>query len=686
MVTTVCRFCPAGCGMNVYVEGNRAYKVEGLAEDPRTKGILCPKGKAALEVLYSSERILYPLRRKGDKGGGKWEVVNWDVALDDVASKFRNIIKGYGAKAISVYRGQASDWGASWLYALRFMNALGSPNITTPSHLCYTPRTMAHSLTYGGMVEPDFENTRCLVVWGANPTETNERAPFARQIFEAQARGAKLIVIDPILTRLAENADIWLQVRPGADCALALAMLHVIVKEELYDKDFICEWTVGFDALSRHLKNYSPEQMAETTGVSPDLIREAARLFATTKPSCIFEGNGLDQHLNVVQTVRAICLLRAVTGNIEVKGGDVFPDTLSRGARDIKLLERLPRDVSPVGGYSFYFDLTRVVPPPPVIDAIITGKPYPIKAMIVQGGNPVVTLANSRKTEEALRRLDFLVVMDMFMTRTAQLADLILPAATFLETTNLNAYPGMRTNYPLLQQKVVEPLGQAWPDWKLWFELAKRLGLEEDFSWHDVDAAIDYQLEPTGFRAEHLKGRVVVIPKRYGKFRETGFFTPSKKVELFSSTMAAYGFDPLPRHIDPAEYLPDYAEVSQKYPLLGLNWPRTVFYSHTQFRHILSLRLADPEPLVFLHHRDAAERGIADGDAVVVRSPLGSVVLKAALTDRLLPGTVGLTWGWGEAIPGAGTNELVDDLARDPICGATSNRLFLCEVEKAEST
>jgi anaerobic selenocysteine-containing dehydrogenase len=294
----------------------------------------------------------------------------------------------------------------------------------------------------------------------------------------------------------------------------------------------------------------------------------------------------------------------------------------------------------------------------------------------------VVTWANTPKTEKALRQLDFLAVMDTFMSRTARLADLVLPAATFLESTNLNAYPGMRTNSPLLQQKVIEPLGEAQPDWRLWFELAKRMGFENDFPWNDIEEAIDYQLEPTGFRAEQLKGHVVVIPKRYLKFKQHGFFTPSKKVELFSQAMADHGLDPLPRHVDPSEYFPDYEFLRKEYPLLGTNYPRSVFYVHSQLRQIAALRKADPEPLVFLHPVDAKNREISGGDRVRVHSPLGHVEMKSAITDRLQPGMLALAWGWGEALPNAGTNELVDDNPRDPMTGTTTNRLFFCEAQK----
>jgi anaerobic selenocysteine-containing dehydrogenase len=666
--------------MNVWVQEGKVQKVQGLPEDPRTGGRLCPKGMAAADILYAPDRLLTPLRRIGERGEGKWAPISWDEALDQITTKFREIIDQDGPQAIGVYRGQASDHGASWLYALRFMNALGAPNLLSPCHLCYVPRMTAHLLTYGGMVEPDWENTRCLIIWGANPTQTSERAPFGWQIKAAKARGAKLIVVDPIRTELADGADIWAALRPGTDCALALGMLHAIVAEGLYDREFVRDWTKGFEALERHLQNYDLTRVAGITGVPAETIREMAQIYSRSKHAAIFEGNGLDQHINVVQSVRALCLLRAVTGNLEVKGGEGFPDTLSAKARDIKLLDRLPVATAPVQGRDLYFDLTRSVPPPPLIDAVLTGKPYSIRALLVQGGNPLITFANTKKTEEAFRKIEFLAVMDLFMSRTARLADLVLPAATFLETTGLTAYPGMRTNSPILQQKVVEPLGESRPDWKLWFELAKRMGLEADFPWQDVDEAIDYQLEPIGLSARHLKGFLVLIPKRYDKFKERGFLTPSKKVELYSDVLAERGFDPLPNYVDPSDYFPHYAQVREQFPLIGTNYPRTNLYIHSQFRNIPALRRRDPEPLVYLHPDDAATAQLGEGDMALVESPTGRVTVRASLTDRIPPHVIGITWGWGEAVPEAGTNELTPDLPRDAICGATSNRLFFCRI------
>ncbi|NMB35223.1 MAG: molybdopterin-dependent oxidoreductase [Firmicutes bacterium] len=679
VITTTCRLCPVGCGMNVHVKDNKVLKVRGLPEDPRTKGRLCAKGSRVLDILYAPDRLLNPLRRKGERGAGHWEEISWAEALDEIHSKIVGYKEEFGARSISLFRGQASDWGATWLYAFRFMNALGSPNTSVTSHLCYTPRAVAHTLSYGGYAEPDYANTDCILVWGANPTNSHERAPFGAQMFSAKKRGAKLIVIDPLYTKMAANADIWLQIKPGTDMALALGMLKIIIDEDLYAHEYVEKWTVGFEELKKHVQDYPLDKVAAITELPAEKIEEVARLYATTRKACIFDGNGLDQQIGVIQTVRSLCILRAITGHIEVKGSDCFPDTLSLKSRDLKLLENLPQDIEPIGGRTLWYNMTGNIPMPALADTILTGRPYPVKAIIVQGGNPVVTMANTPRMIEALKKIEFSVVMDVFMTRTAQLADIVLPAANFLEYTNLTGYPGMRTNFPTVQQQTVEPRGQAWPDWKLWFELGKRIS-PTHFPWRTVEEAIDYQLEPTGFGVKQLKGHIVVIPKRYEKFKSNGFFTPSKKIELYSQRMLDFGHDPLPVFKNPYE-CPERTP-NEEYPFSGINWTISDYYMHSQHRNIPSLRERDPEPLVYLNPEDARKKGIAEGDMVKITSPHGSIEQRCKIADKLTPGYVAISWGWGDIMPEAGANELIGDSLRDEISETTSNRLFICNIEK----
>jgi len=519
-----------------------------------------------------------------------------------------------------------------------------------------------------------------MILWGYNPSGTTESGLMIRQIFDAKEKGAKLIVIDPLLTPLAAKADIWGQIRPGTDCALALAMLNVIVNEELYDRDFVNKWTYGFEKLEEHIQEFPPEKMEKITWIKAEVIREIARTYATYKPACIYDGNGLDQYPNCVQTARAICILRAITGNLDVPGGDLIPDTIP--TVDITLKGMLPKGVKPVDDFPLFREFTGQVPAPSVIDAILTGKPYPIKAMIVQGGNPALTLANSTKVREALRKLEFLVVMDLFFTRTAELADIILPAATSFEKTGLTAYPSLRTNFIMLQQKVIEPLGESWPDWKFWFELAKKMGYRQEFPWKDVEEAIDELISPSGLTVAKLKEGPILLPRRYKKFEEKGFPSiPSGKVQIYSEILKDHGFEPLPTYIEPPETPTSRPELLGKYPLMGVCWPRSV-YVHTQHRNVPWLRSLDPDPLVRINPKDANERNIEDGCAVIITSPRGSIKVKAKVTQKVPLGIVAISWGWGQTIIEANINDLTDDTVRDPITGTTPNRLFLCEVQK----
>jgi len=666
--------------MKVHVKNGRMVKVEGMTEDPATKGALCPKGLSAIQLVYSPDRLKYPLKRVGKKGKSKWERISWNKALGIIVEKLREIREKHGAKAIGVLRNTAAEWGNVWHYTVRFMNVLGSPNIFAMGHVCHMPRVIGGIHTYGvGRLTPDYEKSKCIILWASNPSGTAEGRLRVGQIIEARESGSKIIVVDPILTSLAAKADIWAQIRPGTDCALALSLINVIIEEGLYDKEFVEKWTEGFSKLREHVSAYSPQKVEKITSIKAETIKKIARAYAKNKPACLYDGNGIDQQINSVQTARAICILRSIIGNIDVPGGDLIPNTIGEKTVDIRLIDRT-QNVKPVGNYPIMFQ-PRELPGPSVIDAILTSKPYPIKALIVQGCNPAVTLANTAKTKEALSKLELLVVMDLFMTRTAELADIVLPAATCFERTGLTQTPSLSTPFVLLQQKVIEPLAESWPDGKFWFELAKRMGYTKEFPWENVEEAIEEQIKPSGLTVARLKKGPVFLPITYGKFEQNGFNTPSRKIQLYSESLKEYGYDPLPRYVEPPETPISRPDLAEKYPLMALCWPRDV-YVHTQHRNIPWLRIFDPEPSVKIHPKDAEKREIANGDTVTIRSPRGSITVKATITERVPIGAVALAWGWGEAVPEADLNSLTDDSIRDPIAGSTSNRLFLCEVEK----
>jgi anaerobic selenocysteine-containing dehydrogenase len=686
VVDTLCRLCEAGCGIKVELRDGRLVKTRGLREHPTSQGALCRKGACAAQVVHAPERITKPLLRIGPRGEAQWEEIPWERALDVIADRLMLLKQQHGAESVALYRGQAADWGAPWHYALRFMFGFGSPNTSAPSHVCYFPRLLAENITYGGIIAPDYERASLMVEWGACRPETH--LPFWRMIQKALNRGARLVVVDPARSKIAERSDLWLRVRPGTDGALALSMIQVLIEEGIYDQEFVARWTVGFDELAKLAADYSPERAAEITWVPAEKIRAAARLIATMGPTTIHAGNGLEHHTNTFQTMRAIACLRALAGTLDVPGGNVFEKLVKWSGLKGKELLPPEQKAKRIGRYDLFTDMSSVIPFPEIVDSILTKEPYPVRGLLVIGGNPAVTMPESKRVIEALGKLELLVVADLFVTRTAQLADVVLPAASQLEKTGfvVSSMFGETKDYVLLKQKALEIQG-CWPDWKIMAELAKRLDLPEAFPWTDVEEAIDYQLSASGITVEQLKAQPGGIRfkdgETYRKYQQEGLATPSGKVELFSQALAERGYEPLPVWEEPVESPVSRPEVARDFPLIGCSAGKTVNYVHSQYHHIPTLRKREPEPRVRLHPRDASERGIVDGEWVNISSPRGSIQMRAEVTEATMPGVVSMAICWGECFPEAELNRLVDSTARDPVTGTTSDRAFLCQVQKA---
>jgi len=642
----------------------------------------CPKLRAAQDIVYSPDRLKTPLLKVIREGTPSWKEVSWDEALDFVAERLESIRTLYGPQALCWLTGQVPDYGAPWDYANRFMSAFGSPNVIGNGSICHAAREMGHVFTYGAMTYPDYRNARCIFIWGKNDRNCNPAG--YNLILESRKKGAKLIVVDPIRTRLASRADLWLQIKPGCDGLLAMAMIHVMLAEGLYDQEFVREWTVGFDLLERAAREYSPEAVARRIWLEPAQIREAARLYAGSKPACLADGNGLDMHLCVTQAVRAICILRALSGNLDKKGGDLIPTPLP--VRDIKLKERLPDNLEPISsGYPLFRayhgargDHTLGA----VLDAILEERPYPIKSLILQGTNPAVTMAHSARVLEALRKSEFTVVMDLFMTRTARFAHVVLPVTTPFETTQLNL-KAMDGHHVYLQQQVADWYENCWPDWKIVFELGRKMGFKKEFPWAEVEEAIDFQLEPTGLSVDllgkHPDG-VVYEEIRYEKYKTGGFHTPTGKVELFSERFREQGYPPLPEFSGLADNPMSFSDQGDDFPFIGISGARSKAFVHSQYRNIPSLLKYDPEPFVDIHPGDAERLGICDGERVKIESPNGSIKMRARISDVVHPGSVRIAWGWGELDPEYSINNLTDDSQCDPVTSTTSNRCFMCRV------
>jgi len=680
---TICRLCSALCPIIVGVENGKIISAKRKAPPGLEKKYSCPKLQAAPDIVYSAKRLKRPLIKNGSGSSSGYREISWSQALDWIAGKLTDLKSRHGAEAVCWMRGMAADWGAPWAYARRFMNAFGSPNVIGNGAVCHVARELAHVATYGAMTSADYRNAKCILIFGKNDRDTNPGA--YESILLAKKDGAKLIVIDPIRTKLAEMADVWLQIKPGSDGLLALSMIHVMVTEELYDPQFIHKWTLGFDELRQILPSYTPEKIARHTWLAAEDIRHTARLYAGTKPACLVEGNGLDMHINVSQNTRAVCILRALSGNIDKKGGNLLPQPIP--LRDIHLTDEGPQKIEPI---SFEHPFFNSFNPqrgdhalPTITDAILEEKPYSVKALIVQASNPVVTMANAKRVIQALKKLELLVVVDLFMTRTAELAHIVLPTTTCFEKTQFNL--GAYYNPANLQNQVIDWIGDCWPDWKITFELAKRMGFEKEFPWHTVEEAIDYQLAPSGLSVQKLRKNpdgMRCEKLTYKKYELKGFNTPSGKIEIYSQILKENGYPSLPVFALDEEKSFSFYHERDRFPFIGVSGARPQVFVHSQLHHIPRLLNQEPEPLADIDPQDAKRLKIEDGDKVKIETPKGRIVIKAKISNVVRPGLVRIAWGWGEFIPDCNLNELTDDKVRDSITGTPSNRCFMCNVVK----
>jgi anaerobic selenocysteine-containing dehydrogenase len=667
---TICNMCPTHCGIDVHVENGKIVMVTGMEEHPNHT--LCIKARAIPELVYSTERVVDPLK----KVNGTWQKISWDEAFEFIVYKLTDIKEKYGPQAVITHIGEPFVSTYTERMLRRFSELYGTPNYTTGASFCAFATIMGQILTCGANIFSHYSlETKCMVVWGKNPKES---FPLEEDDIRATlVRGAKLIVVDPRVTQLAKEADIYAQVRPGTDCALALGMLNVIIAEELYNKAFVDQWTIGFDKLVEQVKQYPPHRVAEITWVPTEIIIDMARMYANSKPACISSGVAIDHSINGVQAIRAITTLVAITGNLDVAGGNVYNTTRLKRA-SFRLEEKVVNEVSIGHDFPLFSRYTHEVTAVPTLDAILTQKPYPIKALLVVGCNPVLTWANTNKIRQAFEELEFLLVVDLFMTDTAKMADIVLPGTTFLERREIREY---RNHMVAVAHRIIKPIGNSKEDWEIWVELGRRMGYADYFPWKDSDELFKYWLESSQVSLDQLKqnpGGVCYQGREFQKYLKNGFNTPSKRVEIYSELMEKYGYAPLPVFKEPAESQVSRPDLVDKYPLILTTGPRTVAYLHSEYRNLPTLRELVPEPLIEIHHQTALSLGITGGDLVNVESLRGSVEMKAKLTEDIHPKVVSIQHGWIEA----NANLMTDDEARDPISGFLSFKSLLCRVTK----
>lgn len=692
---SICAICDptTQCGLDLYVKDGRIIKVEGSKENPYSEGTLCPKGASQRQYVYSEDRLKTPLKRTGPRGSGRLEPVSWDEALDTIAARFNAIKKEDGPRSVAFYAGYTKYFRP---YLKRLAHSFGSPNYLTESSTCSKATALAQQLVFGLPSRPDLANASCLIVWSANPFYTNPGN--ARAILRGKERGMKLIVVDPRETPTTAHADIHLQVRPGTDGALALSMANVIINEKLYDRPFVAEHSYGFEEYREYVQLFPPERGEELTGVPVDKIRSAARMYGYAKPAAILpSASPVVHHTNGVQNYRAVFSLVGLTGNYDVKGGNFvqpasfagMPGLFPSREREFAQSRPLSEMASRIGADRF-----------PVWDEVIddeaqamqmpfqirSGEPYPIRAVIGFGLNYRMW-PDSKGFLDSLNKLDFFVNVDPFMTESCGYADIVLPACTSVERSELRCYS---MGYVIFTQPAIPPLYESRSDVDIIYELAARLGLDDALLKAGYEASVDWVLEPSGITVEDLKkhpgGMFVpnpaISPEK--KYLKSGFKTPSGKLEFKSRILEKYdgrlGFEALPVYLPPKYSRESTPEMARDYPFILNTGSRLPMFAHSRtFRLSWTHSLRPNHPSADINPGDAAHLGIKQDEVIRISTPKDAIQVRANLTQMVQPGVVHMY----HAHPEADVNLLFEGGYLDPLSGFPGFKSALCKVERA---
>ena len=714
--TLVRAYCPM-CGPNTkcriyaFVRDGRLLRVAGMAESPWNRGGLCAKGLAAPEWNASPERLHSPLLRVGEKGEGKFREITWDEALDILAEKLKEQKAAYGPESLAILSPAGREYKE---ISLRFLAVHGSPN-HAHSGICAMQNSFSFCYTIGSRPRCDYANADLLIYWGCQPAYSGPAGSGARNLVSAADRGAKIVTVKPSLEPDGAMGSLWIPVRPGTDAALALAMLHVVIREDLVDHAFVEQWCYGFEALKAHVTRYTPEWAERITGVAAAQIEDFARLYAATPRAAIDVGNGLEHAASASDAVRAIASLMAITGHLDRKGCNLLgapkkaaPKSVMRfdlytdALVDKLVAPEMPRAFMPFreGPASGYYK---------TLESVLTGKPYPVRTLIAPGTQPLVSTRGTKKVLEALKKVDFYVLLDVMRTAELPYADLVLPVATMFEAEHPFGVDG---DLLVPRPACVPPLGDYKTIYHFFLELARRMGYGAEFWNGDYDAFENERLSPFGLTIDELRRHPegVEIPRErtapvYENYAvafaaksnrvSRAPYLPQGKVALYNTSFEAAGYAPLPEYREPAESLTGSPELTKRYPLLLSDYHTSRAYSAGWLRNVPSLRAIQPEPALEIHPIPAAQRGISDGDLLRVESPHGWLILKAEVTERIRPDTVMVLHGWWQGcrelgyddLPltdgGANVNNLYDvsEKAFDPLVTAMASQT-LVEVTK----
>lgn len=652
--------CPDTCGLLLHKENGKIVKVAGNPDHPITKGAICNKVRNMAERIYHPERLQYPMRRVGAKGEGKFERISWDEAIHEITGKFKSISAKHGSESILPYSfyGNMGILGVDGMDR-RFFNALGASMLEQT--ICNAAGNTGWKYTMGanrGTVPEDTEHADLILVWGGNIVSTNMHQVVLAE--KARKKGAQIVVIDVHRNRTAQWGDWFIPLYPGTDSALALGLMNVLFDRGLTNETFMQKYTVGHEALRDHVRNYTPERVARITGVPEADIVKLAELYGNAQAAHIHIGNGLQHHDNGGMNVRSIACLPAITGQWLKRGGGAVR-TNSYASTNSDALERPELRSNPEA---------RVVNMNRIGEALLEDQ-QPIRALMVYCSNPLVVAPDTERVERGFAREDlFTVVHDLFMTDTAKYADIVLPAKSSFEATDL--YTSYWHQYVHLQEPVIAPIGESKSNVELFSLLGQAMGYDPEIFGETPEQMIADALADTGnpymngVTLEALQEHrfVKLDMSSHDSFLEQ-LPTPSGKIELYSETMAERGLPPLPTYRALVEgYDGEHpAGPDDVHPLMFLSPPNHNFLNST-FANTEKHQRMEKMPMLQIHPEDAAHRNIEDGDAVVVWNDRGRIELTAKVSESMLPGTVisqGLWWD------GSGRKQRVNSL--------TSNRL-----------
>ncbi len=638
-IPTMCEMCVWRCGVLAKVENGRVTKLEGNPEHAHSLGNLCARGQAGLMNTYDPDRVLTPLIRVGQRGEGKFRQASWDEALDLVASSLQHIKDTYGPEAVVF----SSTHNLSQVQFENLLNAFGSPNYGTQRSLCFNAMIVANQMTYG-LEEPNrsYEGLEYLILTGRNLMEaisTSETSILSRAI----DRGLKVVYLDPRFTKTAAKSTDWLPVRPGSDLAFHLAMLNVLTSEDRYDHNFVEQYTVGFEKLAEEVRPYTPEWAAPITDIPAETIRRIAREFSDAAPNALaHNGWRTSNFVNSFQTQRAIACLNALVGNW---GIHQLPAAAEGAGLGVPPQPPYPRaSAMRMDGVPWKYPLVpfKLGVFQELRDAIITEQPYAAHGWFIARQNPVQSLPDRGKTLEAMSKMDFIAVVDIFLNDTAWFADVVLPEASYLERYDPLNVVG---NKAFIRQPAIQPQGEAKSALWIYKELGQRLGLQDFFQYTDEEDYLRQQLAPLGVTLEEVREKGYA-ERPEGEENPFNWNTPSGKVELFSETLDRAGFNALPTWEEPPR------PPSGKFYLLTGKVGR-----HTQFgtQNNQLLNKYEDEPRLWINVNTAKALGLADNDLVKVTSDVGEVNIKLWATEAIRSDCVYLTPGFGHLSKGLTT-------------------------------